>query len=709
MKLNSNGQDPRRGSALLAAMIVIVILSFAAAGVLSYSLTTYLNSKRQALLDQAKEVADSEMEYLFFQWKSELLQKVPVASLTCITYSTQAPNAACPLCASGATALGPVCGYNMTTTETAFSSNFAGSGWTVSRMLNFIPVPNTSDGGATGLVATGSPMIGHNYYFTAQTSASVVNPVLGTISFHSGRNFLYSSTSLFQFAVFYQGTLELAPGSDMIISGPISTNSSAYIASVSGETLTLQDNVYYYDQYNGGSGSTLLADETLRIPGSGSSTLVDPIFNPNPLDAAPANQQAQQGIQVQQLPMQSSFIGGVDVASDITNYSSAYPTSNDVYRAVIAPPPVNPLTQVPYPEDPVVAASRMYNSEGAVIITINVASSGAQPTVDIGNASNPTAYDSFIPSTVRSGALGSTTAIVTGVRTSIVDPREEANGSTGVNLSTLDVGNLNNVLQGNTVTPGGVLAQIQSATGGGYNGVVYIYDNTNNTNVGAAAGQNAIRIYDGATTPTVNDQNGNPIGFTVVSNNGVYIQGDYNTTTTTVGGVPNSYNPTAIMGDAITAVSAGWMTGTDQPTSGNTIANRVAQQSSNFPFAANGINPATTGTVGGMDVNAAILTGNTPTTGSYASGGAQNLVRMVENWWANGLTLGVNGSLGQLFTSEQFTGPYRSTSPQASLGGDQIYVQPTTRNFSYNSTLSSYPPAGTPKTTAFYRGNFFFW
>src|SRR5208282_2398150 len=120
MKMTSYGRNPRRGSALLAAMIVIVILSFAAAGVLSYSLTTYLNSKRQALLDQAKEVADSEMEYLFFAWKSELLQKIPVASLTCITYANQQPNASCPLCASGATALGPVCGYNMTTTETPF-------------------------------------------------------------------------------------------------------------------------------------------------------------------------------------------------------------------------------------------------------------------------------------------------------------------------------------------------------------------------------------------------------------------------------------------------------------------------------------------------------------------------------------------------------------------------------------------------------------
>ena len=316
--------------------------------------------------------------------------------------------------------------------------------WQVARMVIFNPVPGSTDGGASGLVAVGSPQIGRNYYFTAQTSASKYNPVVGTISFHAGRNFLYSSTSLFQYAVFYQGNLELAAGSTMTIKGPLSTNSSAYIASVSGDTLTLQDDVYYYNQYNGGDAATLLADETLRIPGSGTSTLVAPIFNPNPSDAAPANQQAQQAIQVQALPTQSSFIGGVDVANDISQYPTAYPTSNDIYRAVIAPPPTTdgnvPSSGNLVAEDPVVAASRMYNSDGAIIITINQ-NAGAAPTVDIGNATNPTAYDSIITGAGLS-VSGTTASIVPvvrglapgtpGVQTPIVDPREYLNGSSGV-------------------------------------------------------------------------------------------------------------------------------------------------------------------------------------------------------------------------------------------------------------------------------------
>jgi hypothetical protein len=112
-----------------------------------------------------------------------------------------------------------------------------------------------------------------------------------------------------------------------------------------------------------------------------------------------------------------------------------------------------------------------------------------------------------------------------------------------------------------------------------------------------------------------------------------------------------------------------------------------------------------------MQINAAILTGNTPTTAAFASGGAQNLVRMVEDWFDPNLTLTLNGSLGQLFTSKYFTGPYRGNGFQVGLGdlNDRIYLQPTVRNYDYNASLSSSPPAGTPRTTAFYRGNYFFW
>jgi hypothetical protein len=677
-------------------MIVIVILTFAAAGVLSYSVTTYRNSVRQALLDQAKEVADSEMEYLFYCWKSAILAKNAVAQISCVNPTTLAANPSSPLVIAG------ICGTDMTMTEPAFNSTEAN--WSISRMVNFNPIGSllTSDGSATGLVQAGSQQTGHNYYFSAEVSATLnstsLNALVGSLTYHSGRHFEYTSNSLFQYAVFYQGNLEIAAGGNMKIGGPLSTNASAYMGSQTGYSLTITDIASYYQDYNGAADP--LSGETQRLEGTGA--LSDPVYNPNPLDAAPTDQSAQRAIQVTKMSSQMSFIAGVDVASDIVTYPTAYNDDpNEIYRAVIAPPPTDSLGN-PIPEDPVVASNRMYNS-AALVITINQAAPASTPTVDVGTAADPTAYDSTFPAATV--LTGGSQPIVSSVRTAITDPREELAGASGVYVTSVDVGALNTAL----TQPGGALAT-NSALAAAYNGVVYIYDDTNPTTVGQPNSINAILLKNATTTPDVNDQNGNPIGFTVVSNNGVYVQGDYNTTQIIAGGASVN-NPAAIMGDAITVLSQGWT-----PAEANTstaIASRQATVSA--PTGANGVNPASTGTADGMTVNAAILTGNTPSTTTTNSGGVQNLVRMIEDWYdpngALGLTLELDGSLGQLFTSKYFKGPYLGNGIQAGLpaANDRIYLQPKTRNFDYDTGFKARTPAGAPTTSGFYRGDFFFW
>jgi hypothetical protein len=238
-----------------------------------------------------------------------------------------------------------------------------------------------------------------------------------------------------------------------------------------------------------------------------------------------------------------------------------------------------------------------------------------------------------------------------------------------------------------------------------YNGLVYVYDNSSNTTLGVPNNLNAILLQNANTTPNYPDVNGNPLGFSVASNNGIFVQGDYNTTQIAVtGNPPLINNPSAIMADAVTAVSPVWSaTESSQP-----IANRVAQQTSNFPVAANGINPTSPGTVGGMTINAAILTGNTPSTSDTNSGGVQNLVRMEEDWWTPQLTLTLNGSLGQLFVSDYFKGAYVGNGVQPSIN-DKVYVQPAIRNMDYDTGFKTRSPNSTPTTTSFTRGDFFFW
>jgi hypothetical protein len=750
-------------------MIVIVILSFAAAGVLAYSLTTYRNSVRQAMLDQGKVIADGEMENLYYNWKNLLLQKKSVSNIVSLLGAS---------------------GNGLTASTIPYDQTLVPSGWTVTRYLKYNPI-NTATGAATGIVA-GTNQVGNIYYYTAETSATINLPLLGNVTYKSGRTFEYSNTSLFQFAVFYQGNLEMAAGGDMTIGGPVSTNSSAYLGAQANNgspfTLALTDKVYYFQDFNGAADP--LSGETDYIALTNPAldpTLVDPVYNPgaadNPPQAAPTNQSAQRAIQVSKLSAQASFVGGVDVAGDIANpaYAQAYTNlqgqvdPNEIYRAVVAPPPLDSGGNL-LAEDQTVAGSRMYNNAG-ILITITQTATGAPAVGSGGNvsinvgispwATNPPSQsnlsmyngETWAQPIVNPTGSGVTNPVITSVRQVIQDPREVLNGSTGVNLTTVNIGNLNIALQSGAMTNAN-LAQ-------NYNGVVYVYDNSNNasdnshsnqTPLSATANLNGILLTNGTTTPAFNDQNGNPLGFSVVSNNGVYVQGDYNKTQISINGTAYD-NPASIMGDAVTAVSQGWNSGQTYSASagGSTVtmfSQREAVESgatpASGPITGSWTNPYYNSTPGyinsadpgtnlestsyaGMTVNAAILTGNTPTSGNSGSGGAQNLVRMIEDWYypytgsgepvtptgtldsqqqagGAGMTLTLNGSLGQIFTSKYFSGAYASGTQNGLGAGNRVYIQPKSRVLTFDPVFKAgYTPAGSPSTTGFARGPFFNW
>jgi hypothetical protein len=395
----------------------------------------------------------------------------------------------------------------------------------------------------------------------------------------------------------------------------------------------------------------------------------------------------------------------------------------------------------------------MYNTAGIVITITQTSGTGSTPavtgtggntTINCGispwatnppNQNNLTMYnnEAWAQPIVNPTASGTTYPVIKGVRQMIQDPREVLNGSTGVNLTTVDIGALNIALQT------GAMANPDLAQN--YNGVVYVYDNTNNGSdnshsnnppLSATANLNGILLTNGTTTPYFTDLNNIPIGFSVVSDNGVYVQGDYNKTQHTINGM--SYdNPSSIMGDAVTAVSAGWNSGTAiSASAGGTAVTsfsvREAVQSGPTPATpsvSNPINAADAGTPYGMTVNAAILTGNTPTSGNSTSGGAQNLVRMIEDWYypytpagqgvenlpgGAGMTLTLNGSLGQIFTSKYFSGAYASGTQNGLGAGNRVYIQPKTRNFNFDAVFKAgYTPASSPSTTGFARGPFFNW
>jgi hypothetical protein len=244
----------------------------------------------------------------------------------------------------------------------------------------------------------------------------------------------------------------------------------------------------------------------------------------------------------------------------------------------------------------------------------------------------------------------------------IQDNRE----ATFVRLTTLDVNQLTSAMNK-------LPAWNHTGTGGG---IIYISDTSAGTAVSCTLNGNTvstikrgIRIKNGSTLPSG--------GMTVVAENPVYIQGDYNTggsnppsnsgtyTDPDVSGYTRRY--AAIVGDAITVLSSGW----SDANSDKSISSRVATNTT---------------------VNAALVTGQVPSGGGFYSGGGENFVRFLEDWQKNSNTFTYYGSMVELFNSQQGTGKWQSSS--------SVYKAPGLHWY-YDTNFQVGAPPGTLQIAAY--------
>jgi hypothetical protein len=182
------------------------------------------------------------------------------------------------------------------------------------------------------------------------------------------------------------------------------------------------------------------------------------------------------------------------------------------------------------------------------------------------------------------------------------------------------------------------------------NGLLYV------TRQDATASQpNGVRLTQGS---QINSNNiGNGVGLTVVSNDPVYIKGDYNTITPD----PNKPKGASVICDAVNILSNAW----NDANSTKALANR---------------DPSAT------EVDCAFIAGSvpTPTGGGTYSGGLENYPRLAEDW--GGTTLTIKGSFVELWPSQIATATWQYGSP--------IYTAPT-RAWSYDTrfnTSANLPP-----------------
>lgn len=189
-----------------------------------------------------------------------------------------------------------------------------------------------------------------------------------------------------------------------------------------------------------------------------------------------------------------------------------------------------------------------------------------------------------------------------------------------------------------------------------WNGVIYIADtSTHGSNIASQLGTSGasitttmrgIRLINGYRLPRAEGDTNTVDGLTIVSVNPVYIKGNYNTSTNSGDAVPSNSGTytdpdasgyarkfSAVIGDSITVLSAGWSDAASTTTHCN---QRVATAN--------------------ITLNTALVSGIVPSAGGYYSGGGENFLRILEEWKTK--TMCIYGSMVQLYTSVQANTPY---------------------------------------------------
>jgi hypothetical protein len=452
-------------------------------------------------------------------------------------------------------------------------------------------------------------------------------------------NIQFDTIPIFQFAIFYNLNMEISPGAGMTIQGPVYCNASIWAHNSS---LTFNSSVDavgvistattdpFSKNYTSGSGSPnflvpfLTNQPSLTMPITGtnnSATSVQNILNlpppglgaPNPAYLQASNQ---------------SYI--FNEADLIVSNSAAGINNNSYYAADIS---------VYY-----------LNSNNAPNLTL--------------------IPNDLVFMDSKSGTTSKFYSFVTNV--TFYDYRE----SKKVQALQINVASFNKWLTNNvaSVYVDGVLDSTTPGGGQGFDNLnktgttskghhldsIYVYNNANN---GMTASQlPAVRVANGAQLPTAD-------GLTIATPQPLYVLGNYNIQTNSINSSAATTNtaytyPAALMGDAITILSANW--------------------SDTYPLSYGSRNATTTDTV-----NAACLTGivqTVPTISGNFSGGVENYLRFLENWNGGNTPLYYNGSIIAMFTSQYATNFWQNPG--------NYYFEPT-RDWSFDSNFkqaSKLPP-----------------
>jgi len=450
----------------------------------------------------------------------------------------------------------------------------------------------------------------------------------------------FGTIPLFQFAIFYNMDLEINPGAAMTVSGRVHSNQNIWATgSSSGAPLTFNTAVDAtgiatntpspLDSQNFGhrSGYAVYADRNSPVQNSDSLILpVGTTTNNNPINVAA----------ILNLPP-------ADLRAPLL---AAYSTIGQVYL---------------YNETDLVicnAASGTNGNSSTRYLTVYYQNPNrvdelavVDPDVKVITLTNNVATTNYYYSFVTN--------------LTFYDYREKKT----VQSVQVSIASLNAWLANGSATGGYQYQQFNSmgSTSKGHNiNSIFVYSEV-------ALGSNslpALRLADGQRLPLA--------GLMVATPLPIYVKGDYNVTTNGIkfsralGDTTNTV-PAALLGDAITVLSADWK---DSFVAGTALSSR---------------------TPGDTCVNAAALEGIVPSNGTAYSGGVENFLRLLENW--TGRTITYNGSIVVMFPSQYATNVWQTTG---------VYYNAPTRKwgFDLNFTDQGRLPPLTPQVKATIRGSY---
>ncbi len=624
---------------LVMTMIVIVVMLVCLAGAMEYTSTIRRNTQRSNIRQSALAVANGALEIAYANWREIATTKgtstVPgVSDLTSLS-NVNISSSYFPAQTISGVAYG-VPSYTGSYSVKPVDPRINPTAYPIS---SGTPPPAYGQDAAAAFANTGSATTYTSSYFYLANANVTMSPLKGALSVNVNRVFELQRTSPWNWAIFYNNDLEINPGAPMNVKGWVHSNANLYTAY---STLNFQSKVTYV-------GAWTIGFNPLETDHSRTG-IASPTY---PSNLPPTQAQSYQPF-------------GIDPSTFNTTDSNP---NNDSYHELVEMPAVgytDPMTTN--------SAQSRYFSQAGIKVVI-----GAGGSMTIYNGTAPTVNGSGVVTslgtTVNSHSTGNNLAIYNAVQSavspqssSIQDNREAAT----MTVTDVDISKLVTAVNNN---PG------LFANG---NNVLYIVDSTNST-----SSRKAIRLKNGGTLPTG--------GLTVVSGNAVYVQGDYNTgstssvysasaqppsnastsdpTTNTVNGYNLATHPAAVVADAVSILSNAW---TDAKST-SSLSSRIATNTTINTAIVSGIVPSTSAVSGGN---------------SY-SGGAENFPRLLEDWGGRYFTY--YGSMVELYQSQQSTGYW---------GNSNVYGAPN-RQWYFNTNYYTNPPPGTTTLIKYNRGQWF--